>query len=169
MSFFSNFHEGGRFVKSLNATLLVLIPKKGGAEDLRNFRLISLVGSLYKLLAKVLANKLKKVMGKVIAFVKGRQILDATLIINEAVDSRLKCSECGVLCKLDIEKVYDHVNWNFLLLVLRKMGFGEKWIEWINWRISTTKFSILINGIPTGLFQSTRSLRQRDPSLLIYL
>ena len=67
MGFFREFHERGRFVKSLNATFLVLVPKKGGAEDLKDFRPISLVGSLYKLLAKVLANRIKKVMGKVIS------------------------------------------------------------------------------------------------------
>ena len=62
MSFFMEFHEGGRFMKSLNAIFLVLVPKKDGAEDLRDFRPISLVGSLYKFLA----NRLKKVMGKVV-------------------------------------------------------------------------------------------------------
>ena len=59
MNFFRQFHETGRFVRSLDATFLVLIPKKGGAEDLKDFRPICLVGGLYKWLAKVLANRLK--------------------------------------------------------------------------------------------------------------
>ena len=67
MSFFKDFHEHNNFVKSLNATFLVLIPKKGGVKDLRNFRPISLVGGLYKWLAMVLANRLKKVVGKVVS------------------------------------------------------------------------------------------------------
>ena len=96
-----------------------------------DFRPISLVGSLYKLLAKVLANRLKKVVGKVVssiqsAFIEGRQILDAALIANEVIDSLLKRKESGVLCKLDLEKAYDHINWDFLLSVMQKMGFGEK-------------------------------------------
>ena len=66
MGLFREFHERSRFVKSLNATFLVLVPKKGDAEDLKDFRPISLVGSLYKLLANVLANRIKKVMRKVI-------------------------------------------------------------------------------------------------------
>ena len=115
----------------MNAIFLVLVPKKGGAKDLKYFRSISLVGSLYKLLA----NRIKKVMGKVItessnAFLDGRHILDAVLIANKVVDSRLKSNERSVLCKSDIEKAYDHVNWKFLMAVLRKMGFGEKWKKW---------------------------------------
>ena len=107
MGFFRDFHERGRFVRVLNATFLVLIPKKGGVDDLRDFRPISLVGGLYKLLAKVLANRLKRVVNKVVSsaqntFVEGRQILNAMLIANEAIDSMFKWNESGVSCKLDI-------------------------------------------------------------------
>ena len=94
---------------------MVLIPKKGGAEDIGDFKPISLLGGLYKLLVKVLANRLKKVIGKVVspaqnAFVMGRQILDASLIVNEVIDSWQKRKEKGVICKLDIEKAYDSMN-----------------------------------------------------------
>ena len=170
MSFFREFYEHGKFVKSLNTTFLVLIPKKARTEDLRNFRPISLLGSLYKWLAKVLANRLKKVVGKVVskaqgAFVEGKQILDAVLIANEAIDSVLKNNENGILCKLDIEKAYDNVDWSFLLTVMQKMSFKEKWIRWIKWCISIASFSVLVNGTSTGFFQSSRGLRQGDPCL----
>lgn len=91
MGFFREFHEHGRFVRSLHSTFLVLVYKKEGAKDLRDFRPINLVGGLYKLLAKVLANRLKNVVGKVVsssqnAFIEGRQILYAMLIFSKAVD-----------------------------------------------------------------------------------
>ena len=73
------------------------------------------MGGLYKILAKVLANRIKRVMGHIIsqaqsAFVEGRQILDAVLIANELVNSILRRKENGIVCKLDIEKAYDHIS-----------------------------------------------------------
>ena len=93
-----------------------------------------MVGSLYKLLAKVLANRLKQNIGEVVseyqhAFIQNRQILDVALIANETVDSRLKVNIFGLFLKLDIEKTFDHVNWDCLISVMSKMGFGQKWIN----------------------------------------
>ncbi|XP_028074729.1 uncharacterized protein LOC114277101 [Camellia sinensis] len=115
------FYQEGQFEKSLNATFIALIPKKGGAEDIREFWPISLLGSVYKLLAKVLANRLRGVLEGVVsesqnAFVGGRQILDAMFVANECVNSWVRQGNVGIMCKLDIEKAYDIVNWNFLFL-----------------------------------------------------
>ena len=128
MGLFRDFNEHESFVRSLNSTFMVLILKRGGAE--KDFRPISLTGSIYELIEKVLANRLKKGMNKLVnstqnAFVEGRQILDASLIANEVINFVLK-KEKGVLYKLDIEKAYDQINWNFLTTVLFKMVFKEK-------------------------------------------
>ncbi|RVW27502.1 Transposon TX1 uncharacterized 149 kDa protein [Vitis vinifera] len=168
LEMFKEFHEQSSFLKSLNNTFLVLIPKKGRAADLGDFRPISLLGGLYKLMAKVLANRLKRVLNKVVAptqnaFVMGRQIFDASLIANEVIDSWQKRKEKGLICKLDIEKAYDSINWQFLLKTLHKMGFDSKWLGWMWSCISSAKFSVLVNGVPAGFFPSSKGLRQGDP------
>lgn len=90
------------------------------------------MGGVYKILVKVLANRLMFLLGKIIsssqnALVRGRQIMDFVLITYECIDSRLRLGVPRMLCKLEVHKAYDHVNWNFLLYLLCRCDFGEKW------------------------------------------
>jgi hypothetical protein len=80
MAVLKDFHKSGKFDKSLNATFVSLIPKKAGAVEIKDFEPISLIGGMYKIILKVLANRLKSVLGKIVshsqtAFIKRRQIL----------------------------------------------------------------------------------------------
>jgi hypothetical protein len=115
MRFITKFHRNGKLFRGINSTFIALVPKVASAQKLNDFRPISLVGSLYKILAKVLANRLRLVVGNVIsetqtAFVKDRQILDGILIANEVVDEARKLNKELLLFKVDFEKAYDSVD-----------------------------------------------------------
>ncbi|CAN0871761.1 LINE-1 retrotransposable element ORF2 protein [Linum grandiflorum] len=167
MSAFDDFYANSFMPRWTNSTFVCLIPKKDAVEDIKDLRPISLVGSVYKLVSKVLMERLKRPLESVIspsqcAFIGGRQILDAALIANEVIDARKRSGRAGLVFKLDLQKAYDHVNWNSLFEVLEVMGFSAQWIGWMRACITSVYFSILVNGEAAGYFQSSRGLRQGD-------
>ncbi|XP_028073850.1 uncharacterized protein LOC114276257 [Camellia sinensis] len=119
MRVFGEFFESGEVNLCTNATFICLIPKKEKSVKIGDFRPISLVTSLYKILRKVLSKRIRDVLGETIsasqgAFVHGRQILDVVLVANEVVEEYRALHKEGVVFKVDFEKAYDHVDWGFL-------------------------------------------------------
>ncbi|KAK2651419.1 hypothetical protein Ddye_011275 [Dipteronia dyeriana] len=136
MCFMIDFHHNRAIVKELNQTFIVLIPKCLKPEVMKVFRPISLVSSLYKVLVKVLANHLKKVIGSVVgenqmAFVQDRHILNSFVLAEEIIHHWKWSKDGGLMVKLDFEKAYDRLDHNFLDDILNDMGFGWKWREWM--------------------------------------
>jgi len=134
--FVTKFHRNGKLSKSINSTFIALIPIVDSPQYLNDFRPILLVGSLYKILAKILANWLRQVIGSVVsevqsAFVKNRQILDGILIANEVVDEASKSKKDFLMFKVDFEKAYDFVDWGYLNEVTGSMDFPTLWRKWI--------------------------------------
>jgi len=114
-SYILRFFETGKLHASFNNTWVTLIPKKKGTLEVSDFRPISLVGSLYKVIAKVLSRRIKEVMPSIIGetqttFVSERQILDGALVANEAIHWLKKKRKSGVLLKMDFQKANDTVD-----------------------------------------------------------
>nr|GEU75893.1 RNA-directed DNA polymerase, eukaryota [Tanacetum cinerariifolium] len=129
---------------------------------------ISLIGSMYKIVAKILANRLVTVLGDLVneiqyTFVADRQILDGPFVLNEVVQWCKNRKKQTMVFKVDFEKAYDSVRWEFVDDVLKKFGFGEKWCLWIRSCLQSLRGLVLVNGSPTQEFQFFKGLKQGDP------
>nr|GFB54098.1 cysteine-rich receptor-like protein kinase [Tanacetum cinerariifolium] len=144
----------GNFLKGGNSSFIALIPKMQDAKVVKDYRPISLIGSLYKFIAKILANRLVGVLGELVnevqsAFIVNRQILDGPFILDELIHWCHAKKKETMIFKVDFEKAYDSVRWDYLDDVLNKFRFGSKWRNWIHNCLDSSKGSILLNGSPT--------------------
>nr|GEU35933.1 RNA-directed DNA polymerase, eukaryota, reverse transcriptase zinc-binding domain protein [Tanacetum cinerariifolium] len=162
------FFSTGSFPPGCNSSFIVLIPKTQEAKLVKDFRPISLIGSMYKSIAKILANRLSLVIPDLVSdvqsdFISSRQILDGPFILNELFSWCKRKNTKAMIFKVDFKKAFDSVRWDFLDEVLHKFGFGDKWRGWIQGCLSSAMGSILVNGSPTSEFQFYKGLKQGDP------
>jgi hypothetical protein len=151
---FDQFHGTAKLPSSFSSYFVALIPKINSPFSLGDFRPISLLGCLYKIIAKVLTARLARVMDLLVeptqsAFLKGRNLVDGVVVINEVIDLARRNGQSCLILKVDFEKAYDSVEWSFLEYMLRRFGFCGKWIDWIRACIFSGKMSVLVNGCPT--------------------
>jgi hypothetical protein len=154
--------------KSLNTTFLTLIPKVNNPSSFGDFRPIALCNICYKMISKVIANRLKLVLSRSLSeeqlgFLKGRQILDAIGTTQECLHNIKEKKSKALILKLDLKKAYDCINWDFLRMTLLKSGFSFTFTNWILSCVTNTNFVVLINGETSQMFQSGRGLRQGCP------
>ena len=146
----TSFFHTGNMLRAANETLITLIPKVDNPLNLTQYRPISLCNTLYKIISKVLANRLKIVLNKCIsesqsAFVPGRQIMDNVLIAQEVMHflKNKKKGRVGYMAlKLDMSKAYDRVEWKFVGRMMMRMGFCPIFVRWIMACVSSVSYSL---------------------------
>lgn len=163
-------------IGGINQTHIVLIPKKRKCESPVDFRPISLCNVLYKLLSKVLANRMKRALPEIIhesqkGFVPGRLIIDNVLVAYECFHflRKKKTWKKGFLgLKLDMSKAYDCVEWGFLESMMLKLGFPNCYTRLVMQCVSLVEFSALVNDQPSKSFKPSRGASTRG-SIISFL
>ena len=163
------FFKSGYLLKQWNTVNLVLIPKTPNASHPSEFRPISCLNTVYKVIAKLLASRLKEILPLMIsksqsAFLPGRLLAENVLLATDLFNdyNTHNISSRGML-KVDLRKAFDSVRWDFIFASLRALAIPEEYISLISQCLTTASFSVVVNGATGGFFKSTRSLRQGDP------
>jgi hypothetical protein len=156
--------------RELNQTFITIIPKTFGVCNFNQFRPISLCNICYKIISKIIVNRLRPLLNRLIdpaqvAFIPNRWITENVVAAQEVVhnftQSKKRRGYMGV--KLDFQKAYDKMEWGFLLTVLKAFGFNEKFVRLIHQCISFVQYTPLLNGSKCSSFSPYRGLRQGDP------
>ncbi len=154
--------------------ITILYKNKGSPLSLGNYRPLSLLNTDYKILTKVLTNRIKEVVGNIISqnqaySIPGRDITDTICTIRDVVDSLDKDGEGGIVLSIDLNKAFDRVEHSFIEQTMRRFGFGERILRWISLLYNNAKSCVKVNGVLTDPFPLERSVRQGCPlSALLY-
>jgi len=168
MALFQDFHEGILPLFSLNFGIITLLPKKTKTVQIQQYRPICLLNVSFKIFTKIAVNRLMSVADKIIrptqsAFMPRRHILEGVVVLHETLHELQRKKLNGVILKLDFEKAYDKVKWNFLQQTLRMKGFPELCCSWIEAFVTKGSVAIKVNDDVGKYFQTKKGLRQGDP------
>lgn len=152
-----------------SGSLLVLIPKIPNASHPSEFRPISCLNTVYIVIAKLLASRLKEILPLMVsksqsAFLPGRLLAENVLFATDLVNkyNNRNISSRGML-KVDLRKAFDSVRWDFIMASLRALAIPESYISLIAQCLTSATFSVSVNGSTSGFFKSSRGIRQGDP------
>jgi hypothetical protein len=168
MQLFHDWHSGNLNLYRLNFGMIILLQKTADADVIQKYRPICLLQVLYKLITKVATLRVEPYMGKLIsscqtAFIKGRNIMDGVMSLHEILHEARRKKQQGVVLKLDFEKAYDKVDWDYLMKCISQKGFGEEWCAKINSILRNSTLCVKINNTRGKDFGSHRGVRQGDP------
>lgn len=158
------FHAAAVFPNGIGSGFICLIPKTNAAASPSDYCPITLIGIINKIVSKVLAIRLKPIIGSVISdtqsgFIANRSITDGPLMVNEIISYLKKVKKSAMLLKIDFEKAFDKISWAFLDQVMGQMNFPTQWRKWIMCIISSVRSAVLVNGSPTFEFKHERGVR----------
>jgi hypothetical protein len=164
----NKFHEKSLNIDNFNHGVVTLVPKGVDADRIQKYRPICLLNVVYKIITKILTNRLIQVVCVVIrasqtAFLKGRYILEGVVTMHETLNEIHREKSSGVLFKIDFEKAFDKVKWSFLLQVLEMKGFPPIWNDWMLKAVRGGRVAIKVNDEVGPYFSTYQGLRQGDP------
>lgn len=168
LSIIQSFYDHTLNLEEVNQANLIMIPKKEKSESVGDYRPISVMNVIPKLISKILANRLRRVLPELIsssqtAFIQGRQITENFNATREMLQHIASTGKSACFIKIDFSKAFDSVNWSYLQVVMATRGFPVRWLRWIQHLLSTASSRVVVNGETSKFFTHKKGLRQGDP------
>ncbi|CAI5483065.1 unnamed protein product [Closterium sp. Yama58-4] len=168
MKMVKDFMETGDLPEVVNEAVTILLYKKGDETDVRNYRPITLLTSTYKILAKVVASRMQKVLTQVISgeqygFLPGKRLTDAVSLVADLIDAAKNKNRDWYLLLIDFEKAYDSVRRDFMLETIAKLGFPPRFVGWIEALHKDVHTRLCVNGWVGEKIQMHKGVRQGCP------